>query len=82
MHIADATRRANRQRAAELKLDAQVEPLTFHNAELRIGTQVVPLSFDLQKQSWLEGWDFVTVRPWCRLRAGRDAFSLRQLFGR
>jgi hypothetical protein len=41
-------------RAAELKLGAQVEPLTFHSAEMQLGGRAVPLSFDLQKQSWLE----------------------------
>jgi hypothetical protein len=37
-------------RAAELKLDAQIEPLTCHNAALRLGDQTIPLSFDQQKQ--------------------------------
>jgi hypothetical protein len=41
-------------RAAQLQLDAQLEPLTFHNAEIRLGSQAAPLAFELQKQSWLE----------------------------
>ncbi|MGE5205937.1 MAG: hypothetical protein ACM3PW_10000 [Chlamydiota bacterium] len=41
-------------RTAELKLGAQIGPLTFHSAEMQLGSRTVPLSFDLQKQSWLE----------------------------
>lgn len=41
-------------RAAEVKLSAHSEPLTFHNAALQVGNSALPLSFDLQKQSWLE----------------------------
>ena len=41
-------------RAAEVKLSAQAEPLTFHNAAMHAGNSTLPLSFDLQKQSWLE----------------------------
>jgi hypothetical protein len=50
------------QRAAELKLDSQIEPLTFHNAGMRVGGQTVPLSFDLPKQSWLEALQFQNGR--------------------
>lgn len=46
------------RRAAELKPGVHVEPLTFHSAEIQVGGQTVPLSFDLQKQSWLEGLRF------------------------
>lgn len=42
------------RRAAELKVNAEIEPLTFHSAEIQMGKQAAPLSFDLQKQSWLE----------------------------
>ena len=51
------------RRAAGLKLAAQIEPLTFHQAEMRIGGQTVPLSFDLQKQSWLEVLRFGNGAP-------------------
>src|SRR5579862_588239 len=40
-------------RAADLKLAAQIEPLTYHNADLQIGNRGLPLSFDAQKQTWL-----------------------------
>jgi hypothetical protein len=45
-------------RAAELKLDAQTEPLAYHNAALRLGERTIPLSFDQQKQSLLEALRF------------------------
>jgi hypothetical protein len=45
-------------RAAELKLDARAEPLTYHNAEVGLGDRVVSLSFDQQKQSLLESLRF------------------------
>ncbi len=41
-------------RAADLRLGAQIEPLTFHSVEMRVGRQTAPLDFDLQGQSWLE----------------------------
>jgi hypothetical protein len=45
-------------RAAELKLDADAEPLTYHNATVSLGDRVVPLSFDQQKQGLLESLRF------------------------
>jgi hypothetical protein len=45
-------------RAVELKLDAHVEPLTYHNAAVSLGDRVVTLSFDQQKQSLLESLRF------------------------
>ena len=45
-------------RAAELKLDAQTEPLAYHNAALGLGERTIPLSFDQQKQSLLEALRF------------------------
>jgi hypothetical protein len=40
-------------RAAELKLDAQTEPLTYRNATLRLDGRAIPLSFDQAKQNVL-----------------------------
>ena len=45
-------------RAAAVNLDAQVEPLTFHNAEVRIGNRTIPMTFDQNAQSWLESLRF------------------------
>jgi hypothetical protein len=45
-------------RAAELKLDGQSEPLTYHNAALRLNNRTILLSFDQQKQSLLEALRF------------------------
>jgi hypothetical protein len=45
-------------RAAELKLDATIEPLVVHNATLRLGERTVQLSFDQQKQTWLDALHF------------------------
>ena len=44
----------NTTRMAELKLDAETEPLTYHNAAIQLRDRLVPLSFDQQKQSWLD----------------------------
>jgi hypothetical protein len=41
-------------RAAELKVEAQTEPLTYHNASLRLNDRLLMLSFDMQKQTWLD----------------------------
>src|SRR5205814_8368910 len=41
-------------RAAELKLDARTEPLTYHNAPIQWNNRALILSFDQQKQTWLE----------------------------
>jgi hypothetical protein len=41
-------------RAKDVHLQAQVEPLTFHNAEIRIKDRRIPLSFDQNAQTWLE----------------------------
>ena len=45
-------------RAAQLKLDAQAEPLVYHNARLQLGDRVLSLSFDTQKQTWLDALHF------------------------
>jgi hypothetical protein len=45
-------------RAAQLKLDAQLEPLTYHNASLKLNDRALPLSFDAQKQTWLDALHF------------------------
>jgi len=46
------------KRALQLKLNAQAEPLTYHNATLRLGDRTLPLSFDEQKQNLLESMRF------------------------
>jgi hypothetical protein len=45
-------------RAAQLKLEAQTEPLTYHNARLQLNARVLTLSFDSQKQTWLDALHF------------------------
>jgi len=45
-------------RAAQLKLEAQTEPLTYHNARLQLNDRALTLSFDAQKQTWLGALHF------------------------
>jgi hypothetical protein len=45
-------------RAAELKLEAHTEPLTYHNAAISLNNRSIPLAFDQQKQSWLDSLRF------------------------
>jgi hypothetical protein len=45
-------------RAAEVKLDAHAEPLTYHNAAVSLSDRVIPLSFEQQKQDLLESLRF------------------------
>jgi hypothetical protein len=45
-------------RAAQLKLEAQTEPLTYHNASLQLNDRALTLSFDTQKQTWLDALRF------------------------
>ena len=45
-------------RAAAIGLDAQLEPLTTHNAEMRVKDQSIHFSFDANAQSWLEALRF------------------------
>jgi hypothetical protein len=45
-------------RAAQLKQDAQSEPLAYHNASVQLGDRSVALSFDGQKQNWLDALHF------------------------
>jgi len=45
-------------RAAQLKLDAKIEPLTYHNASIQLNDRILPLSFDQQKQNWLDSLQF------------------------
>ncbi len=45
-------------RAAQLKLEARSEPLTYHNARLQLNERVLTLSFDTQKQTWLDALHF------------------------
>ena len=45
-------------RAAELKLEGQTEPLSYHNAAIPLTNRSIPLSFDQQKQTWLDSLRF------------------------
>jgi hypothetical protein len=45
-------------RSAELKLDAQIEPLVYHNAAISLNSHSVQLTFDQQKQTWLDALRF------------------------
>ena len=45
-------------RAAQLKVEAQTEPLVYHNASLKLNDRSLALSFDTQKQTWLEALHF------------------------
>jgi hypothetical protein len=45
-------------RAAQLNLDAQSEPLTYHNASLTLNGHAETLSFDTEKQTWLDAMHF------------------------
>jgi len=45
-------------RAAQLKLDAQTEPLAYHNARMQLNDHILMLSFDAQKQTWLDALHF------------------------
>ncbi len=46
------------QRLAGLDVNAQLEPLTVHNAEIGWKGQTIPVSFDQEAQSWLEALRF------------------------
>ena len=48
----------NVRRAAELKLDAEVEPLMFRNAAIALRDRTIPLAFDQQKQNLVESLRF------------------------
>ena len=45
-------------RGAALKVEAEVEPLMFHNAALNAGGRNIPVSFDQQKQNLIESMRF------------------------
>ncbi|HEV2116049.1 MAG TPA: hypothetical protein VGR48_08505, partial [Terriglobales bacterium] len=59
------------ERAADVKVQARLEPLTFRSAEIALGTQTVPLSFDLEKQSWLEVLRFANGASVEQVRHGK-----------
>jgi hypothetical protein len=40
-------------RVADLKLDAELEPLTYHNASIQLEGRSIPLAFNQQDQNWL-----------------------------
>jgi len=46
------------RRAAELKLEAETEPLVYHNALVELDDQAIPLTFDQQKQNLLDSLRF------------------------
>jgi hypothetical protein len=41
-------------RMAGLKIDAQTEPLVYHNATMHLGDRIIPFAFDQQMQNLLE----------------------------
>jgi hypothetical protein len=45
-------------RAADLKLDAQAEPLAYHNATIQLNDRLIPLSYDQSKQNVVESLRF------------------------
>jgi len=45
-------------RSAKAGLQAQVEPLVYHNAAIRVGDRTIPLVFGQQEQNWLESLRF------------------------
>ncbi len=45
-------------RAEALKVECELQPLTYHQATLRLGGRTISLSFNQQKQSWVEGLTF------------------------
>jgi hypothetical protein len=47
-----------RHRAEALKIEFELQPLTYHHASLRLGGRTIPLSFDQQKQNWAESLNF------------------------
>jgi hypothetical protein len=56
-------------RVSELKVEAETEPLVYHNALVRLDGHDVPLTFDQQKQSLLDSLRFrdgstIKVIPW------------------
>ena len=58
-------------RAAELKLDTQTEPLTYHNAGISLNNRSIPLSFDQQKQTWLDSLRFKDGSPLKEIPCGK-----------
>jgi len=58
-------------RAADMKLNAEAEPLTYHNAAMRLGNQTIPLSFDQQKQNLLESLRFGDGSSWKEIPYGK-----------
>jgi hypothetical protein len=58
-------------RAAQLRLDARCEPLTYHNASLRLGERELSLSFDQEKQSWLDALQFADGSTFKELSYGQ-----------
>jgi len=45
-------------RAAQLKVEARTEPLTYHSASIRLNDRVLPLTFEQQKQTWIDSLQF------------------------
>ncbi len=58
-------------RASQLKIQAEIEPLMFHDATLSLAGRMIPLSFDQQKQNLVDSLRF------------KDGSSLKELsYGR
>jgi hypothetical protein len=58
-------------RAADLGIHAQVEPLTYHDATVRLGDRSLPLAFNQQAQSGLDSLRFEDGSTLTELPHGR-----------
>ncbi len=58
-------------RSADVKLDAQMEPLVYHNASLNLGGKTLLLSFDQQKQTWLDSLRFADGSTFKQIAYGK-----------
>jgi hypothetical protein len=45
-------------RAADVKVDAHSDPLTYHNASIQLNGRSIPLSYNQDAQSWLDSLQF------------------------
>lgn len=59
------------KRAAQLELDAQPEPLTYHNAVVKLADRSVPLSFEQAKQNVLDSLRFNDGSPFKEVPYGK-----------
>ncbi len=58
-------------RSADVKLDAQLEPLVYHNASVNLGGETLSLSFDQQKQTWLDSLRFADGSTFKEIASGK-----------